>query len=162
VLADRKILQLIINDDASTEVERTEAKRVLGEMTADQSTPLSPRRRGRNSNVPMSQEDLDSDIENWYRRDLLDSSLTSSDRHEIFQAFDPATRTLLDAFGNRLLWLFNDGDLQVLIDAYRKTNSAFVKEKIISTITNIAAYSPIEAAKTQAQQFLDQLQKDNT
>jgi hypothetical protein len=101
-------------------------------------------------------------VQNWYQRDLRDSSLTSSDRRDIFQGFDPSTQALLDAFGNRLLWLFNDGDLQVLIDAYRKTNSEFVKEKIISTITNIAAHSPVEAAKTQAQQFLDQIQKDNT
>lgn len=39
MLANRKLLQLIINDDASTEVERTEAKRALGELTAEQSTP---------------------------------------------------------------------------------------------------------------------------
>src|SRR5580692_7008180 len=82
MLANRKILQLIINDDASTEVERAEAKRALAEMTVAQSPP-SPRRRGRNANTPQSQEDKDSDVENWYRRDLRDSGLTCSDRQEI-------------------------------------------------------------------------------
>jgi hypothetical protein len=158
VLADRKILQLIINDDASTDVERTEAKRALGELTVA-SPPPAPR-RGRNANVPQTQEDIDSDVENWYRRDLSDSGLTCSDRQEIFQTFDPSTQRLLDAFSNRLLGLFDAADPQVLIDAYRKTNSAFVKDKVIETIPHIATYSPID--KTQAQQFVDQLQKDNT
>jgi hypothetical protein len=42
VLADRKILQLIIDDDASTDVERTEAKKALGELTAAQSPSPPP------------------------------------------------------------------------------------------------------------------------
>jgi len=160
MLASRsKILQQVIDDPASTEVERTEAKRVLGELTTDQ-LPPSPRRRGRNSGVPQSQEDRDSDVENWFQRDLLDSSLTSSDRQEIFQAFDPSTRGLLDAFSNRLLGLFSAADPQVLIDAYGKTKSEFVKAKVIETIRHVAAYSPID--KAQAQQFLDQIQKDKT
>jgi hypothetical protein len=159
MLANRKILQLIIDDPASTEVERTEAKRALGELTADQPTPQSPRRRGRNSNTPQSQEDLDSDVENWYQRDLRDSSLTSSDRRDIFQGFDPSTQALLDAFSNRLLGLFSPDDSQVLIDAYRQTKSEFVKAKVIETIRHIAAYSPID--KTQAQQFIHQLDQEN-
>jgi hypothetical protein len=158
MLANRKILQLIIDDPASTEVERTEAKRALGELAADQSPP-SPR-RGRNASVPQTQDDLDSDVENWYRRDLLDSSLTSSDRRNIFLGFDLSIQKLLDVFSNRLLGLFNATDPQVLIDAYRTTKSAFVKAKVIETIRHIATYSPLD--KTQAQQFLDQLQKDNT
>jgi hypothetical protein len=157
MLANRKILQLIINDDASTEVERAEAKRALAEMTVAQSPP-SPRRRGRNSNTPQSQEDIDSDVENWYRRDLRDSSLTSSDRRDIFLGFDLSTQKLLDVFSNRLLGRFNAADSQVLIDAYGKTKSEFVKAKVIETIRHIAAYSPI--AKTQAQQFIHQLDQE--
>jgi hypothetical protein len=121
MLANRKILQLIIDDPASTEVERTEAKRALGELTAAQS-PSPPRRRGRNSNFPQSQEDLDSDVQNWYQRDLRDSSLTGPDRHEIFHAFDPSTQRLLDAFSYRLLGLFNAADpatVRAIADAVR-------------------------------------------
>jgi hypothetical protein len=91
---------------------------------------------------------------------LRDSSLTSSDRREIFQAFDPSTQHLLDVLSNRLLGLFNATDPQVLIDACRKTKSEFVKAKVIETVRHIATYSPID--KTKAQQFLDQIQKDNT
>jgi hypothetical protein len=65
-----------------------------------------------------------------------------------------------DVFSNRLLGLFNATDSQVLIDAYSTTKSEFVKAKVIETVRHIATYSPID--KTQAQQFLDQIQKDNT
>jgi hypothetical protein len=156
----RKILQLIIDDPGSNDQERTEAKRALRELTPDQSTPPSPHRRGRNASVPQTQEDLDSDVENWYRRDLRDSSLTSSDRRDIFLGFDLSTQKLLDVFSNRLLGLFNATDPHVLIDTYRTTKSEFVKAKVIETIRHIATYSPLD--KTQAQQFLDQIQKDNT
>src|SRR5580693_1330902 len=148
----RKLLQAIIDDPASTEIERTEAKRALGEMTVA-STPPSPR-RGRNSNVPQTQEDKDSDVENWYRRDLRDNGLTGSDRHEIFQGFDISTQRLLDVFTYRLLGLFNAADPQVLIDAYRQTKSEFVKAKVIETIQHIAAYSTIQGSRDQASQFL--------
>jgi hypothetical protein len=67
---------------------------------------------------------------------------------------------LLDAFSNRLLGLFNATDAEVLIDAYRTTKSEFVKAKVIETIRHVATYSPID--NTQTQQFLDQIQKDNT
>jgi hypothetical protein len=158
MLANRKILQLIIDDATSTEVERTEAKRALGELATDQSPPPAPRRRGRNANTPQSQEDLDSDVENWFQRNLRDSSLTSSDRRDIFQGFDPSTQALLDAFSSRLLGLFNAADPQVLIDAYGKTKSAFVKDKVIETVRHIATYSPID--KAEAQQFLKQLDQE--
>jgi hypothetical protein len=158
----RKILQLIIDDPGSTDQERSEAKRALAESTTDQSSPPSPRRHGRNANVPQTQEDKDSDVENWFQRDLRDSSLTGSDRRDIFQGFDPSTQALLDAFSSRLLGLFNAADPQVLIDAYGKTKSAFVKDKVIETVRHIATYSPIEAAKTQAQQFINQLDKGET
>jgi hypothetical protein len=110
--------------------------------------------------VTQTQEDKDSDVENWYRRDLRDSGLTCSDRHEIFLGFDLSTQKLLDVFSNRPLGLFNATDSQVLIDAHSKTKSEFVKAKLIETIRHIATYSPID--KTQAQQFLDQIPKDNT
>jgi hypothetical protein len=149
-------LQRVIDDPASTAVERTEAQRALAELIAtDQPTQQPSRRRGRDA--PMTQEDEDADIENWYRRDLLASSLTSSDRSEIFQGFDPSTQAILDAFGNQLLWLFSDTDIQVLIDAYTKSTSEFVRAKTIDTIKHIATYSPSASSKTQAQQFLNQL-----
>jgi hypothetical protein len=155
----KTILQAIADDVRRAPHEREAARRELAAPVA-QSAPPSPRRRSRNSNVPQTQEDQDSDVENWYRRDLRDGSLTSSDRHEIFQAFDPSIQKLLDVFSNRLLGLFSAADPQVLIDAYGKTKSEFVKTKVIETIRHIATYSPID--KTQAQQFLDQIQKDNT
>ena len=152
----KTILQLIADDERRPAHEREAARRELAAPVA-QSAPSAPRRRGRSSNVPMTEEDLDSDVENWYQRDLRDSSLTCSDRREIFLGFDLSTQKLLDAFSNRLLGLFNATDPQVLIDAYRKTKSAFVKDKVIETIRHIATYSPIEAAKLQAQEFINQL-----
>jgi hypothetical protein len=150
----KTILQAIADDVRRAPHEREAARRELAGPVA-QSPPSSPRRRGRNANTPQSQEDIDSDVQNWYQRDLRDKSLTSSDRRDIFQGFDPWTRGLLDAFSNRLLGLFNATDPQVLIEAYRKTKSAFVKAKVIETIHHIATYSPID--KTQAQQFIHQL-----
>jgi hypothetical protein len=114
-------------------------------MTADQSPRPSPR-RGRNSNVPQTQEDKDSDVETWYR-DLRDSGLTSSDRREIFQGFDPSTQLLLNAISNRLLGLFDAADPQVLIDADRKIKSAFVRGKVIETIRHIETYSPFDKTR---------------
>jgi hypothetical protein len=153
VLADRKILQLIINDDASTEVERTEAKRVLGEMTAK--TPPSPR-RGRNSSVPQTQEDIDNDIESSFRHD---SQLTTQDRIEIVRGLEPSTQAVLAAFGSSVLWLFenNLAEIALLIDLHGKTQSDFVRAKAIKTIQWIADYSTVPAAKLQAQEFLHQL-----
>jgi hypothetical protein len=83
--------------------------------------------------------------------------LTSSDRREIFLGFDLSTQKLLDVFSNRLLGLFSVTDPHVLINAYGKTKSAFVKAKVIETVRHIATYSPLEAAKAQAQEFLNQL-----
>jgi hypothetical protein len=96
MLANRKILQLIINDDASTEVERAEAKRALAEMTVAQSPP-SPRRRGRNSNTPQSQEDTDSDVENWYRRLALTDARFFSD--SIYRPRSYSTRLAIVSLG---------------------------------------------------------------
>jgi hypothetical protein len=150
----KTILQAIADDVRRAPHEREAARRELA--ATDQPKPhLSLRHR-----VPQTQDDLDSDIENWFRRDLQDSSLSSSDRREIFQGFDSATQRLLDVFSNRLLGLFNAADPHVLIDAYRTTKSEFVKAKVIETIRHIATYSPLD--KTRAQQFLGQIQKDNT
>jgi hypothetical protein len=147
----KMILQQIADDERRPMNEREAARRELAAPVA-QSPPPSTR-RGRNANTPPSQEDKDSDVENWFQRDLRDSSLTSSDRREIFLGFDPSIQKLLDVFSNRLLGLFNATDPHVLIDAYRTTKSEFVKAKVIETIRHIATYSPID--KTQAQQFLD-------
>jgi hypothetical protein len=153
----RTILQAIADDVRRAPHERAAARRELAGHIA-QSTQPSLRRRGRNSGMPQSQEDLDSDVENWFQRDLRDSSLTSSDRRDIFLGFDLSTRGLLDAFSNRLLGLFSATDPQVLIDAYSKTKSAFVKAKVIETVRHIATYSPLD--KTQAQQFIHQLDQE--
>ncbi len=155
----KMILQAIADDERRPVNEREAARRELAAPVAQSPSP-SAHRRGRNSSVPQTQDDIDSDVENWYRRDLRDSGLTCSDRQEIFQAFDLSTQRLLDAFSNRLLGLFDAADPQVLIDAYSTTKSDFVKAKIIETIRHIATYSPLD--KTQAQQFLDQIQEDNT
>jgi hypothetical protein len=152
----RQILQQIADDERRPAHEQEAARRELAGPVA-QSPPSSPRRRGRNANTPQTQEDLDSDVENWYQRDLRDSGLTCSDRHEIFHAFDPSTQSLLEEFSNRLVGLFSASDTEVLIDAYSKTKNEFVKDKVIETIRHIVTYSPID--KSQAQQFLDQIKR---
>jgi hypothetical protein len=149
-----KILRHVIDDPASTEVERAEATRELN--ATDQSAPSSPRRGGRNANVPMSQQDQDSDIENSFR---YAANLTTQDRIEIVRSLDESTRAILAAFGSSILWLFADNaaEIQLLIDLHGRTHSDFVRAKTIQTIRWIADYSPIESAKTAARQFLNQL-----
>jgi hypothetical protein len=156
-----KILQRVVNDPASTEVERAEATRELN--ATDQSAPSSPRRGGRNSGVPLSQSDLNGEIENWYRRVLPDSNLTGSDRREIFQGFDLSTQAILNAFTSHVLQLFADNaaEIQLLIDLHRRTHSDFVRAKTNATIQWIADYSPIESAKLHAQEFLQGQQSTN-
>jgi hypothetical protein len=156
MLADPKILRIIINDPGSTEVERAEAKRVLGESTDP--SPPSQRRRSRNANVPMTQADQDADL-NSALTFRSNDGLTSSDRIEITAGMDDSTRAILAAYGSSILWLFqnNAAEIQTLIDLHARTQSDFVREKTIKTIRWIADYSPIEAAKTQAKEFLDQL-----
>ena len=56
----RRLLHFVIDDPASTTVESTEALRVLGEMTGQ---PARSHRRGRNANVPLTQADIDADLE---------------------------------------------------------------------------------------------------
>jgi hypothetical protein len=151
MLANRKILQLIVNDPASTEIERTEAKRALGELTTDQSPPAP--RRGCNASVPQTQEDIDNDIESSFRHD---SQLTTQDRIEVERAFEPSTQAILAAFGSSLLWLFqnNAEELRILIELHGETQSDFVRAKTIKTIQWIADYSTVAAAKLQAHAFI--------
>jgi hypothetical protein len=152
MLADPKILRLIIADPGSTDVERSEAQRVLGE-SAD---PSKPTRRGRNSGIPMSQQDQDADLITAL---TFRPSDTSSDRIEIEAGMDESTRAILGAFGSALLWLFDDNpaEIQTLIDLHGRTHSNFVRAKATETIRWIADYSPIEAAKTQAREFIQKL-----
>jgi hypothetical protein len=149
MLADPKILRLIIADPGSTDVERSEAQRVLG---ADPSKPSS-RRRGRHSNVPQTQADQDQDITTAITFRPTD---TASDRIEIEAGMDESTRAILAAFGSALLWLFdnNAAEIQLLIDLHGRTQSDLVRLKTLQTIRWIAHYSPNEAAKNHAQQFI--------
>jgi hypothetical protein len=94
--SQKMILQSIANDERRPMNEREAARRELAGPVAQ--SPPSPRRRGRNSTVPQTQEDKDSDVENCFQRDLRDSSSTSSDRREIFLGFDLSTQKLLDVF----------------------------------------------------------------
>jgi hypothetical protein len=153
----RKLLQLIIDDPASSEQERTEAKLALGEMSTDQSTPPS-RRLGRNGNVAQTQMDVDADLEQALTFRPNDG-LTTQDRIEIERGLPESTRAILNAIGdNTLLWLFgnNVADVPVLIECVNRTGSRVVKEKAIQALQLIATHSTIESAKMQAQQYLSE------
>ena len=79
--------------------------------------PRQHHRLGRNANVPMSQSDVDSDLEQALTFRSNDG-LTTGDRIEITRALDPATLQILDAIqDNTLLWLFtsNSTDVPVLM-----------------------------------------------
>jgi hypothetical protein len=69
----KTILQLIADDEHRPAHEREAARRELAAPVA-QSAPSAPRRRGRNSNAPQTQQDIDSDVENWYLRDLREGA----------------------------------------------------------------------------------------
>ena len=149
----RELLQQIASDERRPAHERDAARRATA--TADQPTP-SPRRHGRNANAPMTQADQDADIENSFR---CDGKLTIQDRIDIERQLEPPTQSILAAFGSSLLWLFqnNTEELRILIALYGRTQSDFVRAKAAKTIQWIADYSPIDSAKTEAQQFLNQL-----
>ncbi len=152
-----ELLQQIANDDRRPQRERDAARHEL--TTAGQP---ARRHRGRNSNTPISQEDRDCDIVNWYKRDLLDTNLTATDRREIFNGFDASTQAILDAFGSNLFWLFtnNAAEVPVLIDAAKNTKSEFIRAKALSTLGAIARNSPIETAKAAAAEFLSQFKEN--
>jgi hypothetical protein len=58
----------------------------------------------------------------------------------------------------------NAGDVPKLIDLVGRTQSDFVRGKCLAVLQLIADFSPIESVKTEAQEFLKQLneEKDNT
>jgi hypothetical protein len=150
----RELLQQIANDDRRPPHERQAARHELG--TADQP---SPRRHGRNANAPQTQADIDADLEQVLTIQPNDG-LTAQDRIEIQRGLPEATRLILDAIGNNcLLWLFgnNLADVTVLIDCVNRTGSSVVKAKALDTLRLISQRSPIDSAKTEAQQFLNQL-----
>jgi hypothetical protein len=147
----RRLLQLIIDDPASTTVERTEAMRALGEINSGQ--PARSQRRGRNSNAPQTQQDQDADIENSFR---YNDQLTTQDRIEIERSLDESTQQILHALANRILWLFADNvsEIELMIGLYQCTQSDFVRGKTLEVIQHIASHSTIQAAKIEAQEFL--------
>jgi hypothetical protein len=154
----KDLLQQIADDERRPVNEREAARRELAAPVAQSPSP-SPR-RGRTSSVPQTQQDIDNDIECSLR---YDRQLTIQDRIEVERGFEPSTQAILAAFGSSVLWLFGNNlvEIQLLIDLHGRTRSAIVRKKAVETIKWIADYSPTEA-KIQAQQFLDQIQKENT
>src|SRR5271156_3575209 len=156
----RRLLQQIIDDPASTTIERTEAMRVLGET----GQPAPSHRRGRNANVHQSQADEEADIEQalTYR---ANDGLTSMYLREIEATFDPVTRQCLDAIGdNMLLQLFTNNveDVPLLRSLVQRTGSSLARTKALDTLRLIAARSPIESARTAAQEFITKEKHDRT
>jgi hypothetical protein len=154
----RRLLQLIIDDPASTTVERTEAIKALEQNGA----PAPSHRRGRNSNAPMSQADEDADLE-MALTSRPNDGLTSTDIREIEAAFDPLTRQCLDAIANNsLLHLFtnNAAEVPLLISLVQRTGSSLAKTKALDALRLISQKSPIETAKIAAKTFLTQLDQE--
>lgn len=152
----RKILRLIIDDPASTDVERAEAELELSALTGDQSKPPS-RRYGRNRDVPQTQSDVDADLEQALTFRPNDG-LTIGDRVEIERGMPESTRAILDAIGdNCLLWLFtnNATDVPVLVDCVGRTQSEVVRSKSLDALRLIAQHSTVIPAKQQAKEFLE-------
>jgi hypothetical protein len=151
----KDLLQQIADDERRPANEREAARRELAAPVAQ--SPPSPRRRGRNANAPMSQEDEDSDLIQALTFRPNDG-LTILDRREIEADFDPITRECLDTIGNAcLLWIWNPSDTQRMIELHARTKSPFIKSKTIAVLQHIAAYSTIQAARDQASEFLHQL-----
>jgi|SRR5580658_6464169 hypothetical protein len=133
----RRLLHFVIDDPASTTVESTEALRVLGEMTGQ---PARSHRRGRNANVPLTQADIDADLEQalTFRNN---DGLTTGDQIEIEHGYDLATKRILDAIlDNIVLWLFsaNETDVPVLIDIVNRTDGSLVKTKALDALRLIS------------------------
>ena len=78
----QQMLQQIADDERRPLHEREAARRELAIAGQPKSQPSS--RRARDADAPTSQSDIDSEIEAWYQRVLLDNNLTASDRREIF------------------------------------------------------------------------------
>jgi hypothetical protein len=153
----RELLQMIANDERRPAHERDAARRATA--TADQPSP-SPRKYGRNANAPATQADQDADIEAHFRN-LHDDALTQQDRTQIDSEFGQDTQLILDSFFSELAALYtrNDEEIPLLIDLAQRTLSDFVRAKTLRAIRAIAGYSQSEAAKRQAQEFL-QTQSD--
>jgi hypothetical protein len=154
----KMILQSIADDERRPAHEREAAQRELA-TPVSQSTPPSQHRRGRNANVPQTQADEDSDLEKalTFRQN---DGLTIMDRIEVERGYDPATKNILDAIGNNcLLWLFtnNLADIPVLIACVNRTGSSLVKTKALDALRLISTRSPIDSARDQAREFLNQL-----
>jgi hypothetical protein len=151
----KMILQAIADDERRPAHERDAARRELA-TPVTQSAPSSPR-RGRN--VPQSQADEDTDLEKALTFRPNDC-MSIMDRIEVERGYDPATKKILDAIGNNcLLWLFgnNVADVPVLIACVNRTESILVKAKALDALRLISQRSPIDSARAQALQFLDQL-----
>jgi hypothetical protein len=154
----RELLQAIANDEHRPMREREAARRELANP-ADQPKVQSPCRHRRNANTPMSQADEDGDLEQALTFNPNDG-LTTQDRIEIQRGLPESSQLILNAIGNNcLLWLFtnNVADVPVLIDCVNRTGSSLVKAKALDTLHLISRHSPIESAKLQAQEFLNQL-----
>lgn len=104
----------------------------------------------------MTQEDQDSDIENWFRHNTRDG-LTSRDHIEIFTSLDLRTQSIIDAIAAPMLALYNEADIALLTQTHRQTKSEFVRDKVLGAITAISKYSTISTARQQATDFLNQL-----
>jgi hypothetical protein len=154
----KTILQMIADDERRSSQERAEADRAIAELNVLQSSP-SPRRLGRNSNVPQSQSDIDADLEQALIFHPNDS-LTMADQIEIERGLPQSTKSVLDAIGdNILLRLFsnNEADVPVLVDCVSRTESEIVKVKALQAIRVISQHSTIPSARHQASEFLNQL-----
>lgn len=123
----KMILQHIADDVRRPENEREAARR---ELSAP-GQPAPSHRRGRNANVPQTQQDQDADIETSFR---YDNQLTTRDRIEIERGLDEATQQILRAFANRILWLFADNmaEIELMISLYQRTQSNFVRGKALA------------------------------
>jgi len=153
----RQILQSIADDERRPVHEREAARR---ELSADQpQSPQLPSRRGRNSSVPPSQDDQDSDLLaalNFRRND----GLTISDYCELCRGFDQLTNDCLRAMSHPLLFsIWHADDAQLMIDLHGRTNSSIIRSRCRAVIEHVAVYSTIETAKLQAQSFLQLTQE---
>jgi hypothetical protein len=148
----RQILQSIADDERRPESERDAACR---ELAADQQQPAQPsRRRGRHGNVPPTQNDQDDDLLAAFNFHV-NNGLTIGDYIELCRCFDQATNDCLDAFTHPLLLsIWKPNDAQLMIDLHGRTKSEDIRARCRDVIQHIAAYSPIELAKTKAQEFL--------
>jgi hypothetical protein len=149
----KMILQQIADDEHRPANEREAARRELAAADQPQRQSRRPMR-----DVPITQQDQDSDIENWFKRGPRDD-LTSHERAEIFKSLDDSTQLIIDAIENPILALYvnNETEITLLIQTYRQTQSEFVRKKAMGAITAISKYSTVQAARDKANEFINQL-----